>query len=216
MKKIFVYNNDSKGLETYYLNGNDYMPYNANNTLTVDEFAPDSNLLWTTTNAMKAYNNTMNLYPNLILTKAFSDLDDPRWISEESHAGGTAFDFEIKNGTPQDYLNIHRELLNSEIWPNIMDIEHTKDYIHVDQDYTYDACDYSRYPLLKQNDTNTYVLVLQRALSSLGYLTPSQINGIYDYATINAVKQFQFNAGLTNDGIMGCNSWLALTYHLTH
>lgn len=216
MKKIYVYNNDNKALETYYLDGKDAMPYNENKTLTVDEFAPESNLAWTTSDSMKSYNKTKKEFPNLRVTKAFTDLDDPRWISEESHAAGTGFDFDIPNGSDADYHNMHRNLLAKEIWPNITDLEHTKNYLHVDQDYTIDSCEYTRYPVLKLNDSNTYVLVLQRALSTLGYLMPSQINGIYDTPTVNAVKQFQFNAGLTADGVDGCRTWLAIVYHLTH
>ena len=216
MKKLFVFNNDTNSMETYYLNGNDEMPYTTKNKLTVDMFAPKSNLLWTTSDTMKAVEKTLNLHPNLRITKAFNELDDPRLISEESHTGGTAFDFEIPSGTFQNYLDLYRDLASKEIWSNIADIEHTKDYIHVDQDYTYDSCDYTRYPVLKPNDTNTYVLVLQKALSSLGYIKPNQISGIYDPLTTSAVKQFQFNSGLNADGIVGCRSWLALIYHLTN
>lgn len=216
MKTIYVYNNDTNSLESYRLNDNDYMPYNTNNTLKINEFAPGSNIIWTTSDTMKAYNKTKTLKPEIQISKAFNDLSDPRMYGEESHAGGTGFDFVIPNGTFQDYLDLFRVLKRDDIWSNVMDVEHTRDYLHVDEDYTYDSCEFTRYPLLKSGDSNTYVLVLQTGLIDLGYLTSNDLNGRYDNATMNAVKQFQFDVGLNNDGIMGCRSWLALVYNLTH
>ena len=64
MAKIIVFNNDTNRMETYYRGENEAMPYNANRTLTVNEFrgSSNSNTLWTTKRAMQSWNSTRFLY----------------------------------------------------------------------------------------------------------------------------------------------------------
>ena len=54
------------------------------------------------------------------------------------------------------------------------------------------------------------MLILQDGLNALGYSTRT-LDGICGNNTINAVKAFQRNVGLTADGICGCNTWKKLT-----
>ena len=64
MAKILVYNNYSNRMETYYRGLSEAMPYNANRTLTVKEFRANSrsNILWTSTLTMNAWNSFRYLY----------------------------------------------------------------------------------------------------------------------------------------------------------
>jgi murein L,D-transpeptidase YcbB/YkuD len=55
---------------------------------------------------------------------------------------------------------------------------------------------------LKPGDTGTQVLVLQRALASLGF-SSGRADGQYGPATKNAVARFQHSTGLAADGILG-------------
>ena len=59
-------------------------------------------------------------------------------------------------------------------------------------------------------DKGVYVLVLQDALNTLGY-NAGNIDGIFGQGTKNAVIRFQNDKNLTADGIVGCNTWRAIT-----
>jgi hypothetical protein len=63
---------------------------------------------------------------------------------------------------------------------------------------------------LKPGDTGTQVVVLQRALASLGF-SGGKADGQYGPATKAAVTRFQTSAGLTADGIFGPATLRALT-----
>ena len=64
MAKIFVYDQYDNKMFTYNLNENDTMPYAYGSTLKVKEFrgSSGSNVLWTTTRAMEAWNLTRRKY----------------------------------------------------------------------------------------------------------------------------------------------------------
>ena len=66
------------------------------------------------------------------------------------------------------------------------------------------------YPLLKQNYRGAYVTFLQQLLESNLYPVGG-IDGIFGTKTLNAVRAFQQANGLTVDGIVGNNTWNALT-----
>lgn len=55
---------------------------------------------------------------------------------------------------------------------------------------------------LRNGDTSGSVLTLQNALKSLGYYT-GKLDGIFGNGTENAVRAFQKQAGLTQDGVAG-------------
>ena len=64
MAKILVYNESANRMETYYRGEQQAMPYNTNNTLLVREFRgrSTSQTLWTTRNAMLAWNSQRYIY----------------------------------------------------------------------------------------------------------------------------------------------------------
>lgn len=65
------------------------------------------------------------------------------------------------------------------------------------------------YPTLRQGSRGAYIQFLQQMLES--NLVPVKgIDGIFGKNTDTAVRQFQENAGLTVDGIVGPNTWNAL------
>lgn len=54
------------------------------------------------------------------------------------------------------------------------------------------------------------VRIIQQRLTDLGY-QPGTVDGIYGQNTANAVKVFQQRSGLTQDGVVGPQTWNALT-----
>ncbi|UBF26347.1 peptidoglycan-binding protein [Kovacikia minuta CCNUW1] len=66
------------------------------------------------------------------------------------------------------------------------------------------------FPTLAQDDYGLEVAVLQRLLILYGYLARTVVNGIFESDTDDAVRQFQHDNGLFEDGIVGPHTWSAL------
>ncbi len=64
-------------------------------------------------------------------------------------------------------------------------------------------------PVLREGDTGAYVSQLQQQLKNLGYY-PGTVDGKFGPATTVAVKAFQTDYGLPNDGVVGPKTWEAL------
>ncbi len=95
MAKILVYNNNANRMETYYRGLSEAMPYVTNRTLTVREFRSNSNtnILWTTRNAMNSWNNFRRLYGRSIYVGfAFKRSWEGGHANQSQHYAGVAFD----------------------------------------------------------------------------------------------------------------------------
>ena len=66
------------------------------------------------------------------------------------------------------------------------------------------------YPLLREGSHGSYVRFLQNLLQSK-FIPTGNIDGIFGNQTLNAVRAFQQENNLTVDGIVGDNTWNALT-----
>ncbi len=66
------------------------------------------------------------------------------------------------------------------------------------------------YPILRQGDRGVYVRFLQQLLES-NLIPVGGIDGIFGARTQTAVRTFQQNNNLTVDGIVGPNTWAAIT-----
>ena len=66
------------------------------------------------------------------------------------------------------------------------------------------------YPLLREGSRGAYVKFLQQLLESNLYPV-GNIDGIFGSRTLNAVRSFQEANNLTVDGLVGNNTWAALT-----
>lgn len=66
------------------------------------------------------------------------------------------------------------------------------------------------YPLLRQGDRGAYVQFLQQLLES-NLIPVGGIDGIFGSKTLTAVRAFQQEKGLDVDGLVGDNTWSALT-----
>ena len=65
-------------------------------------------------------------------------------------------------------------------------------------------------PTLEPEDVGLAVTILQRLLVLYGYLSSEQVNGIFAWSLDNAVRQFQHDNGLYEDGIVEHHTWSAL------
>ncbi|MCM1042908.1 MAG: peptidoglycan-binding protein [Corallococcus sp.] len=66
------------------------------------------------------------------------------------------------------------------------------------------------YPLLKVSSRGNFVMLLQFVLNNYGYET--DIDGIFGQNTQNTVKRYQRDNALTDDGIVGQNTWKNLLF----
>ena len=69
------------------------------------------------------------------------------------------------------------------------------------------------YPTLRQGNSGVYVTFLQQLLES-NLIPVGEIDGIFGSRTLSAVRTFQENNGLSVDGIVGPNTWNALTQNV--
>ena len=75
-------------------------------------------------------------------------------------------------------------------------------------DVNYVSFNLTNYPTTRQGDRNNFVKIIQYLLNEYGFsLSP---DGIFGGNTLNAVRQFQANNNLTQDGIVGRNTWSRL------
>lgn len=65
-------------------------------------------------------------------------------------------------------------------------------------------------PLTRNGDRGVHVAILQTLLNAAGF-GPLAADGVFGPKTLSAVKAFQQKVGLTADGVVGANTWAALS-----
>ena len=75
-----------------------------------------------------------------------------------------------------------------------------------------DDCDYCQFGTLTSGSKGKTVKMVQQWLVGAGLLPAGSVDGKYGPGTASAVKAFQTNSGLTSDGIVGMNTWVALQW----
>ena len=192
MARLLIYDAYENKVYTYNsLNENDPMPYSTNRTLTLREFRGRSNspVLWTTIAAMEAWNLTRRKYGSGIpVGYAFRRIWEGGHGTRSQHYAGVAFD-------------VGQSLSQTPTW------------VHMDRLYGTPACSGTTagYPTLRRGSRGCYVMILQDALSTLGYQTGSRIDGLFGARTEEALRGYQRRTSLRVDGICGCNSWKKIT-----
>lgn len=212
MANIYVYNDRTNSMEYYTLGEFDAMPYNVGRTLTVGEFRGSSraNTLWTSRRAMEAFNITRRLWGRPIYVGyAFKRIWEGGHAAMSQHYAGVSFDVgqNLDNNTRNQLRNT---AIQSGVWTYVEPAYLTPTWVHFDARQSPPACAAGGYPLVMTGSVGVYVLVLQDALNALGF-TGSGLDGYFGGGTRNAVINFQRSRGLSQDGIVGCNTWEALT-----
>ena len=102
---------------------------------------------------------------------------------------------------------------NGNILESAYPLSQTPTWVHFDRRYGTPACSGTTagYPTLRRGSRGCYVMILQDALSTLGYQTGSRIDGLFGTRTEEALRGYQRRTSLTVDGVCGCNSWKKIT-----
>lgn len=211
MAKILIFNNDTDRMEVYIRNETASMPYNTNGTLKVREFrgSSKSNILWTTKRAMQSWNSQRYIFGAPIpVGFAFKRPYEGGHSGQSQHYAGVAFD------VGQILSSVKRTALwnsanSSGVWSYVEPISLTPTWVHFDKRFGKSACNFGGYPLLKKGSISNYVCIAQDNLNTLGYRTGG-LDGIFGAQTESAVRAYQSQVGLKQDGIIGCNTWRAL------
>lgn len=212
MARLLIYDRFDNQIYTYNnMSENDPMPYSINNTLTIKEFrgVSGSNTLWTTTEAMEAWNLTRRSYGEGIhVGYAFRRIWEGGHGTRSQHYAGVSFDVGQGQGDTRR-RKIHQAAENTGAWGYVEPLSMTPTWVHFDRRYGKPACSgtTSGYPKLSYGSRGCYVMILQDALSTLGYPTGNQIDGKFGSRTERALIAWQKSVKLTADGICGCNSW---------
>lgn len=97
----------------------------------------------------------------------------------------------------------------SGVWSYVEPASLTPTWVHFDRRRGTPACSTGGYPLIRQGSRGAYVCIAQDDLNTLGYQTGG-LDGVFGSKTYQAVIAYQRRAGLSVDGIIGCNTWRAL------
>ncbi len=211
MPKVIVYNTVTESLETFKLCEEDSMPYVWNDTMSVNEFRGSSKspVLWTTVQAMEAWNATRQAYGGPIpVGFAFKRIWEGGHGLMSQHYAGISFDVGQRL-SQRERDRIHSIALNLGVWGYVEPLSLTPTWVHFDRRYGRPACN-TGYTTLRRGSRGVYVLVLQDCLNTLGYAT-NGLDGIFGIATEIAVKNFQGDYSLSRDGVCGCGTWNKIT-----
>ncbi len=212
MAKIFYYNSATNKMQVYHRGENEPMPGNKKNSLLVREFRGSSKsaVLWTTAQAMSAWNETRAAYGQPIYVGyAFKRIWEGGHGNTSQHYAGVSFDVG-QNLNNAGRARLRKVASSLGVWGYVEPASLTPTWVHFDRRYGTPACGGSSgYPKVQMGSISTYVLILQDALNALGY-NAGHLDGIFGHTTKKAVLAFQKKQGLTADGIVGCTTWKLL------
>ena len=200
MARLLIYDAYENKVYTYAnLNENDPMPYSTGTTLRVREFRGKSAspTLWTTIAAMEAWNLTRRKYGSGIpVGYAFRRIWEGGHGTRSQHYAGVSFDVG-QTLSQRQRTALYQDARNTGAWGYVEPLSQTPTWVHMDR----------RYPTLRRGSRGCYVMILQDALSTLGYQTGSRIDGVFGARTEEALRGYQRRTSLSVDGVCGCNSW---------
>ena len=177
MARLLIYDAYENKVYTYNsLNENDPMPYSTERTLTLREFRGKSGspVLWTTIAAMEAWNLTRRKYGKGIpVGYAFRRIWEGGHGTRSQHYAGVAFDVG-QSLTQSRRTAIYRAARSTGAWGYVEPLSQTPTWVHFDRRYGTPACSGTTagYPTLRRGSRGCYVMILQDALSTLGYRQP--------------------------------------------
>lgn len=212
MATVYVYNDATGGVERYEKGLDEAMPYVIGRTMTVREFRGSScsNVLWTDRRAIRAWNITRQTYNAPIpMMFAFKRIWEGGHSGQSQHYAGVAYDVG-QTLSAAERRRLHTIAEETGAWSYVEPLVLTPGWVHLDRRSGPPACPSGGYPALRLGNRGVYVFVMQDALNALGY-TGGGLDGVFGAGTENALRRFQTAAGLTSDGIAGCNTWRELS-----
>ncbi len=208
MARIIVYNNATRALEVYYRGEQERMPYNLNNTLSVDEFRGSSkaNTLWTDRTTMETWNQFRSYYGKSIpVGFAFKRPWEGGHGKQSQHYAGTSFDTgQALPSTERENLRVKANQFGK--WSYVEPRSISPTWVHFDKRFGQPACSTGGYPSLSVGSRGNYVLILQDALNALGFVS-GRPDGVFGNKTLAQVQAFQRARGITADGVVNCDTW---------
>lgn len=207
MTKVIMYDESNNRLYSYELQENDPMPYSYGRSLLLSEFrgSSKSNLLYSTVRAMEAWNITRrNFDAPIYVGYAFKRIYEGGHGLQSQHYAGVAFDTG-QTMSSSERMRLYELAKSLGVWGYVEPISMTPTWVHMDRRYGQSACS-AGYPTLKNGSRGVYVIVLQDALNTLGYVC-GNLDGIFGAQTLAALKDYQRSNGLSADGVVGCNTW---------
>jgi hypothetical protein len=210
--KVIVYNADLNRVETYYRDLLEPMPYILGKTMTVGEFrgSSRSNILWSDTNTIAAWNKFRQGWgKSIFIGYAFKRIWEGGHAAQSQHYAGTALDLGHTLSSAER-LALRNYAKASGVWSYVEPIEQTPRWVHVDKRYGIPACLAGGFPPLSIGSKGSYVLVLQDALSALGFLGAG-LDGVFGKGSQQVISNFQTNQGLYVNGMADCQTWSRLT-----
>lgn len=211
MLNVLIYNHFAGVMDKYALQLYDPMPYISGGTLTVGEFRgkSSSNIIWTDSRAMLAWNATRAAWGKPIYVGyAFRRIGEGGHSNQSQHYAGMAFD--VAQNLSSASRNLLRNLASSlGVWTYVEPAYLTPTWVHFDARLSPPACS-AGFPTVRHGSKGVYVCTLQDALFAAG-IPDVEIDGIFGPRTYNAVLAFQRQNGLGADGIVGCQTWTKLT-----
>ena len=128
--------------------------------------------------------------------------------TRSQHYAGVALDVG-QSLTQTKRTAIYNAARNTGAWGYVEPLSQTPTWVHMDRRYGTPACSGTTagYPTLRRGSRGCYVMILQDALSTLGYQTGSRIDGVFGARTEEALRGYQRRTSLRVDGVCGCNSW---------
>jgi len=207
---VLIHNMKTLRMERHELDTRDPMPH-ANPTLRVGEFRGSSQtrLLWSNTATMEAWVAFRRLWNEPIFVPfAFRRIGEGGHAFQSQHYAGTAFD------VGQNIGNVRRAAMrnlaiSSRLWGHVDPAHLTPTWVHMDRRSFPPACS-AGYPTQRRGSMGVYVCVLQDALNTVARAGLA-VDGIFGPITHGAVERFQGSNRLGVDGVVGCNTWRALT-----
>ena len=153
---------------------------------------------------MEAWNSFRYIYGRPIFVGfAFKRPWEGGHSNLSQHYAGLAFD--VGQNLNTNERNAMRNLaINSGIWNYVEPANLTPRWVHFDERQVAFG-----YPLVRQGSRGVYVCILQDGLTTLGYNTGG-LDGVFGAKTREAVIEFQRRNNLTQDGLVGTNTWNAL------
>ncbi|MDR0287867.1 MAG: peptidoglycan-binding protein, partial [Clostridiales bacterium] len=201
MPIVLIFNQNTNRMERYERGWSEAMPHNTGRTLTLQEFRGSScsSILWSDLRTMESWNRTRALYGRPIFVGfAFKRIWEGGHTGQSQHYAGTAFDVG-QNLTSVQRSELRNVATRSGSWVYVEPASLTPTWVHFDRRFTPPACSSGGYPLIREGSRGNYVLILQDALSTLGF-TGTGLDGIFGSGTRNAVLQFQRSNSLAVDG----------------
>ncbi|MDL2273357.1 peptidoglycan-binding protein [Oscillospiraceae bacterium OttesenSCG-928-G22] len=211
MATVYIYNNQTNWIETYYLGEESAMPY-AGPTLKVKEFrgASRATVLYSDRRFMETWRNFRAYYGRPIsVGYAFKRIWEGGHAAQSQHYAGGSFDAG-QNLTAAGRNTLRNSAVSFGGWSYVEPASLTPTWVHFDRRLTPPACSTGGFPLVRQGSRGVYVFIMQDALNALGY-TGGGFDGMFGGNTRAALIRYQRANGLSQDGVCGCNTWRRLT-----